>query len=198
MPVMPAAATVPAARGSGPPLAAQMTFLQNRLNQQGLVNFAAYVHDNVSGREWVVRQSTQVSNVRADPASCRLAFHWKSTSADGKGTASGVVTHELDTWIALSTLERVRVIPMEEAWKRADSLEGNTTLTYKSDPEVFVVHVGRSDGGYNELHFYDEDAADRIARAVIRAAELCGSQDISSNLPPKLGDHDPAPPPGRR
>jgi hypothetical protein len=155
-----------AAKGSGPSLEATLKFIADKLTQQGAVNFAGYVHDKANGNDWIVRQSAEVSNVRTDPEACRLTFHWKFTS-------NGDTASDGEFLIPLGKVENVEIVPEEQAWKRVDSKMGNTTWSYKADPPVFVVRINRADGISNEFNFYDEYLANRVAKAVVHATELC-------------------------
>ena len=152
---------------SGPTLEATLTFIQQKINGVGKLNFANYVHDNSNGSDWIVRKTFEISNFRANAATCRIDFH--STVAN-----NGQVTGDGDYWFSLRDAEDVVILPVEQAWKEIDSKDGNTTWSYKSDPAVSVLRVRRKGGIANEFDFTDQEMADRVAKAVTHAIELCG------------------------
>jgi hypothetical protein len=66
---------------SGPSLAVTMKFIQDKMNDQGKINYALYTHDNSSDEDWPVYQiSIEISNVIANPATCRITWHKVTTN----------------------------------------------------------------------------------------------------------------------
>jgi len=150
-----------------PKLGVTLQFVADKVNQQGPVNVAGYLHDNATGKDSIVHLRLEQSNVKFEQPKCKLGFHWRVFS-------NGAITTDKDVWMLLSDVNSVEVIPKEAAWKRDDSKQGNTTLSYKADPPVSVLRLNVSNGNSFELNFYDEGVADRVAKALEHAVGLCG------------------------
>ena len=161
-----AVAPPPKPADSGPSLAVTMQFIQDKLNQQGKINFADYVHDNAAGKDWVTQNAYEIGEVVIHPESCIISYNVK-TWVNGAAGVGG------DGYIPFNDVQDVVILPVEQAWKEIDSKAGNTTRSYKSDPPVFSLRV-RWKVDYNEFHFTDEDTANRVAKAMVHAVELCG------------------------
>lgn len=157
----------PQEASSGPSLSATVTFIQQKLNQIGPLQFANYVHDNASGQDWIVQKYFEVSNVKPYTDNCGITYH--STVKN-----NGKVTGDSDAGIPFRQADDVTILPIEQVWKELDSKDGNTTWTYRPDPAVWVLRVRRGDGTFNELDFTDQTMADRVAKALVHAIELCG------------------------
>ncbi len=151
---------------NGPSLAATMQFIQERVSQQGKVNYAVYVHDNSTGNELTVQIADEITNIVPHPETCIVNYHFKAWN-------NGTISVEGDPWIPLHDAEDVVILPVEQVWKEADSKAGYTTGSYRSDPPVFALRVRRK-VGYNEFNFTDEEMANRVAKAMVHAFELCG------------------------
>lgn len=151
----------------GPSLAVTMRFVADQLTNQGTVNVAGYLHDNADGHDWILRQSFLLSNVRFLRRGCQFIYH-KKVLTDGNVASDG------DRYMLLGAVDSIEVIPKEEAWELADAKAGNTTWSYKADPPVSVVRLNINDGKSYELEFYDQDLANRVARALEHAVYLCG------------------------
>jgi hypothetical protein len=157
----------PKAEDNGPSLEDTMKFIQDKLNDIGAVNWAVYIHDNDGGNDWIVKRKETISNVVADPAACRVRFHEKhefNAQTEGDG----------DSWFDLKDVGDIEVMTYEQRKKEMDTAAGHTTWTYKADPPLFVVKVNRKDKLYSEFFFYREDLANRVAKAMTHAVELCG------------------------
>lgn len=152
---------------NGPSLQVTLQFVTDKVNQQGTVNVAGYVHDNATQKDSLMRESIDQTGVNFDRRSCKLGYHKKVTS-NGSTKVDG------DVWLSLRTAGQVDVIPMEQAWKRDDSSAGITTLSYKADPPVYVVRINPASSSPYELEFYDERLANRVAEALRHAVYLCG------------------------
>jgi hypothetical protein len=46
--------------------------------------------------------------------------------------------------------------------------------SYKQDPPLFVLKVRKTDKGTSGFNFFDEQLANRVAKAMVHAVELCG------------------------
>ncbi len=152
----------------GPSLEATMKFIQEKVGEIGTLNYVVYVHDDVAGSDWTTRNRTEASNVVANASACRISFHWK-TERDG------AVIQDLDTWYSLKSIGDIVVMPIEQAVKAVDIGEGRAGRNYRVDPPLFELQARRTDiKGSNDFIFPDEQIANRVAKAMVHAVELCG------------------------
>ena len=143
-------------------------FIATKVNQQGAVNVAGYLHDNATGKDSLTRESWEQTKFKIDPRQkCRMGYHKKIT-------INGNVSVDSDFWAALQGVQKVEVLPIEQAWKRFDARNGDTTLTYKADPPVTVVRLYVADGSYYDFAFYEKDLAERVGKAFEHAVDMCG------------------------
>jgi hypothetical protein len=147
---------------SGPSLAVTMQFIQEKLSQQGKINFAIYIHDNASGSDSVGQGAYEISNVVSHPESCTISFHTNLWQASG-----------IDSSVPFRDVQDIVILPVEQVWKEIDNKAGHTARTYKSDPPVFVLRA-RLRFANIDFIFTDEDLANRVAKATVHAVELCG------------------------
>ncbi len=151
---------------NGPTLADTMQFIQDKIASNGAVNYISYYHDNIAGTNWTNKWTAEVTQVQADAANCQVRFHEKETR-------DGQVTRDGNFWFLLKDVLEISVEPAEQSLKRADSSAGHPEYTSRTDPPVFFIHVTRK-AGPNEIRLYDESLANRIAKALVHAVELCG------------------------
>jgi hypothetical protein len=149
---------------------ATMQYIQEKLGSIGPVSYIAYVHDNLMGTDWTIKFTTETTNVRASAALCQINFHWRET-VDGK------VNQDRDGAVPLKPVEEVVVETEERNLKRGFSKAGHPEWTFRVDPPVFVLSARRKDGTAHNLELYDESVANRLAKAMVRAAEFCGGGD---------------------
>lgn len=157
----------PKPKDAGPSLADTAKFIQAKLNDVGKVNFADYVHNNATNNDWIVQNSSEATNVVADAAACRITYHMKIV-------INGRTEFDQDASIPLKDVQDLVVKTVEEDLKTIDADLGYTTRSYRADPPVFVLKVRRTEHGSNAFDFTDEDAANRVAKAMVHAVELCG------------------------
>jgi hypothetical protein len=60
---------------NGPSLAATMQFIQTKLQERGRLSYPIYVHDHADGKDAIHQSSGDLSNIVADPATCRINYH---------------------------------------------------------------------------------------------------------------------------
>ena len=150
----------------GPSLADTMKFIEEKLGSIGQVNYVAYNHDNTAGTNGTNKFSSEASNVRASVQSCLIGYHWRDIE-------EGEVLNDMDVWFPLKDVQEVVVQTMEQDLKETSSKAGHPEYSIRVDPPVFVIAVKRKNGG-NPFVLYDESLANRIAKALVHAVELCG------------------------
>ncbi|MGA3011007.1 MAG: hypothetical protein ABSD72_12180 [Terracidiphilus sp.] len=158
---------------SGPSLAVTMQFIQDKLNGLGQANYAAYNHDNAGkDGDWVTHFSTIDTNVVADPSACKISYHEKRTKDDK-------VTSDADFWFLLSELQDVVIMPREQLLKRVNTRDGHPTWDARIDPPVYVLTARKDENTEWYFYIFDQDLANRVAKAMVHGIELCGGGNKS-------------------
>jgi hypothetical protein len=158
----------PQPAADGPSLAVTMQFIQDKLNAQGAIHYALYTHDNSNGEDWPVYQiSIHATNVVADPATCRISWH-KVTSNGGK------VGIDKDYSLNLRNVLTFEVRTSTYEAKVEDTANGNPALDKRQDPPYFTVTAKLRDNTETPFFVTSEDTANRVAKAMVHAVELCG------------------------
>jgi hypothetical protein len=152
----------------GPSLEVTMKFIQDKLNDIGPVNFAVYGHDDAGGGDSTMQQKIEVTKVFADPGACLIKYRW-NWEKEGK------VVDDHDGGFFLKTVRDIAVTPLDQYQKKFVAAAGHPSWNYRDDPAVFVLEVRKSETkGANTLVFFDEQLANRVAKALVHAVELCG------------------------
>ena len=158
----------PKSATDGPDLGATMQFIQDKLNSVGRISFAAYVHDNATGSDWTNQIKAAPTKVLADPTECRVDYHWRWEN-------NGSVTGDFDDWFYLKNVEDIVVLPLDQQQNEWNAAAGHPSWNARVEPAVFVLKVRRTDlNKTNLFHFFDEQLANRVAKAMVHAVELCG------------------------
>ena len=152
---------------SGPSLQVTMKFIQDNLNDVGSISFVYYAHENREGRDWSVVNKYEASNIVADPAACRISYHWKDTS-------NGIVAADADRQIPLRAVKDLVVRPGDQHLKQLAAAAGSPSLEFRVDPMFYVLALRMPKNEEFHFVFRDEDLANRVARAMVHAVELCG------------------------
>jgi hypothetical protein len=162
----------PQPAGSGPSLAVTMQFIQEKLSGLGQVNYVAYNHDNADASDWVTRFSTEDTNVVADPATCKISYHEKRIKDDK-------VTSDDDFWFFLSELQDVVIMPREQLLKKVNTKDGHPSWDARIDPPVYMMVARKDENTEWYFYFFDQDLANRAAKAMVHGIELCGGGNKS-------------------
>jgi hypothetical protein len=158
----------PMPAADGPSLVATMQFIEKKLNELGTVNFAAYLHDNADGTDSTDQVGIEYSNVVADPVACRIAYHRKAVDK------SDAKSMEENLSLNLRDVQDLVVMPGEQRLKKINTASGHTTLDARVDPPIFVLVARKVGNQENSFIFFDEEMANRVAKAITHAVELCG------------------------
>jgi hypothetical protein len=172
---------------SSPSLAATMQFIQDKLNGIGRVTYDLPYHYIPTGQAGSMTYIVDVTQVKANPAQCNITFHFEVT-CDGV-----VIVHE-DYWVDLKQAQDVVVMPMEQ---HINGISAGTTLLYDpTTPPILALTVRHPLHGKNPIPnilgsgqesimepntfpFSDPNMADRVAKAMVHAIELCGGGNKS-------------------
>jgi hypothetical protein len=158
----------PKPAGSGPSLEVTMQFLQEKLSDIGKVTFLSYTQNTRSGSYTSETDSTEVSNVAVNANQCRITYHWK-VIMDGR------LDQDKNAGFSLRDVQDIVIKPYAQYQTELDASLGNPhILTPSTNPSLSALLVRRAHGVYNLFPITDADTADRIAKALTHAVELCG------------------------
>jgi hypothetical protein len=180
----------PKPSAESPSLENTLDFIRDKLAAQGVVSTIHTVRNTLTGKlngPW--KYSWKESDVSASACnlSLRQMFHWPNPEA-----VDEYVNH-----LSLRDVERLVVTSIQDEWNRDSAKKGEPEAVAKASPPVWVVEVYMSPGksvrsethkvrpGQDPsdetkfpveilLHFQDEQLAQRIAKALTHAVELCG------------------------
>jgi hypothetical protein len=150
-----------------PSLEVTLKFIQDKLNTVGTVNFAGYVHDSANNTDGVQKFSATISNAAINPGACTLSYHRLVIN-------NGSREHDENVVINLRDVQSIAVLPDEQDWQMYLVRSGDTTKTVKDVPEISALVIKLNNGKDPTLRFYEQDLADRVAKALVHAVELCG------------------------
>ena len=183
----PAVAQQPTPSGSGPTLAVTMQFLQEKLGGQGQIRFAQHELMSPSGDTWDSNTSIEVTSVRASPQACSLKYHFKQidtykdpnfriTNAKGKVLKAGAPIENEEHELVLSTVIGIHALAAGEYLSDGVQATANgvaQTVTFTTDPPVFVVTVQTPEKLKKVFFFPDQQIAERVGKAMQHAVDLC-------------------------
>ena len=153
---------------NGPSLAVTMQFIQDKMNEQGKINYTLNTHDNSNGEDWPVYQiSIEATNAVANPATCRITWH-KVTTNGGK------VGIDRDLSLDLRDVLTIEVRTSTYEAKMEDTASGHPALDKRQEPPYFAVTSRLKGNKETPLFFSSEEMANRVAKAMVHAVELCG------------------------
>jgi tetratricopeptide (TPR) repeat protein len=191
LPSAPARAPNPASidNDNGPNLEVTIKFIQDKLNEQGPVRFIHTSRGGYGDKEnlaTVYEAIYEVSELNLDPKTCLFSYHTKE-SMFGKIMAgepdNGNSKAEHDIRINLKDVGKILVV-REQQVDQQISTESSVAFDLKP-PQISIVpqvtdlfltkagdwHNSASAGG--KIMFEDDDLANRVAKALTRAVELC-------------------------
>jgi hypothetical protein len=152
----------------GPSLEVTMKFIQDKLSGVGPLNFVIYAHDNVAGTDGPVKATDELANVSADASACRITYDWKAV----RDTRT---IENFKAWLSLKDVGDIVVMPYETFQEENNAAGGHPEYSFRVAPPVFVLKVKRTDAKRsNFVDFSDEQLANRVAKAMVHAVELCG------------------------
>jgi peptidyl-prolyl cis-trans isomerase A (cyclophilin A) len=166
------AAAPSATTGDGEPtLPETMKFIQSKLSALGKVSFVAVSKDAIHGTTISNLRSERASSVVADARTCTIHYHWTTTLDDQSQS-------DQDIQFSFKVIAKIEIMPLQDALNKTSVADGHPELIVQStNPQLWNLLVTRSDvpKQFNHFSFDDENIADRIAKAMTHAAELCGA-----------------------
>ena len=165
---MAAAGKPPASKSNGPTLEFTMEYIQDKLISRGLLSYKVSLHDTVTGKDWSYEFIDKLSGTYANASTCQIGFHWKQTR-------SGEAVTDKETYLDLRGGAKADVLTLDQYLTQSAAKSGHDSWSTKASPSLFVLHVTKSDNNESNYVFPDEDTANHLAKALMHAAELCGS-----------------------
>jgi hypothetical protein len=160
----------PPAGARGPALAPTLKFIQDKISQHASLVYQRHLHG--TSQDSILQFAMEVTQVAVDEPGCVFGYHWMAVFAM-PGSPDKKAYGNRDERIALRDIEKVEVVPQDELLRRGE--KPTDMQTVKVDPAVSALQIHMRDGTtYGQIQFYDGDLADRVARALIHAVELCG------------------------
>jgi hypothetical protein len=152
----------------GPSLVVTMQFIQNKLSNLGTVSWVVVTHNSKDGTD--MRQSLvhELSSVVADAAACKISLRRRVTS-------DVMAPSDYEMILPLKMVENLSVMSQDQHSNRWFAQHGQPEKTASTTPNISVVLVhfnAKQDDEF--LAFFDEDLANRLAKATVHAVELCG------------------------
>jgi hypothetical protein len=144
-----------------------MKEIQDGLNNIGPVSYVLKYHNDATGEDKPLSYKVEISKVSADPNTCFLIYEQRMYLDTAHQDTGSVVQ--------LRDVKRIVVHTMEQEVAASGVLEDHPGFSVKSTPPVFVVEPERPDSNERSMFFFLNDAhANKMAKALIHAAELCG------------------------
>jgi hypothetical protein len=188
--------------GSGPTLAATMQFIQEKLSEQGQVGWAETINNNGMTQRRIAQVSDVMADPAACTLYTTETIDSTIDLPKGKVLKPGVTvddlhTHTLETdTTSFKQIEKITVEKMQDITNQVYAEAAHPEISVTVTPPVFFVKLWASNAVFtihtsttkgkqatvekdttsktNGLGFRDEDTANRVAKAMIHAMELCG------------------------
>jgi hypothetical protein len=176
-----AARKPPVSKSNGPTLEFTMEYIQDKLIGRGILSYKVSLHDTTTGKDWSYEFTDKLSGTYANPSTCQIGFHWKQTR-------SGEAVTDKETYLDLTGGAKADVLTMEQYLTGSAAKSGHDSWSTKVSPSLFVLHITQSNNNDSNYVFPDEDTANHLARALLHAAELCGSAQGTGT---PAGDKEP-------
>jgi hypothetical protein len=158
---------------SGPSLAESLQFIQEKLNDLGKVTFAEFQSkDNVDYTTGIETKTSEISNVVADQNQCRISYHLSVTISP---TPEGTTYRNESSVFSLRNVQEIVIRPYEQY--ETEWLAKNAQpdwIVRSTSPPMMALIVRQPHGVENVFEFIDANLADRVAKAMLHAVELCG------------------------
>ena len=144
-----------------------MRTIQKQLSSLGSVSYTANIQNKINGRTSPMTFVKQFTNVVADPAQCRVSYHFRVLQG-------GAVTKDKDAWFILPAVTSVLIEPESQLLTQENAAQGQANNVVTSTTPPMTALVVRRPSVYNAFPFTDLGSANRFASTVKQAAKLCG------------------------
>jgi hypothetical protein len=144
-----------------------MKAIQKELAGMGRLSYTVNIQNATGGGTSQKAFVKQFSNVVADPAQCRVSYHF--TVWQG-----GAVTKDKDAWFILPAVTSVLIEPESQLLTQENAAQGHSNNVVTSTTPQMTAVVIRRTSVYNAFPFTGVDSANRFANTVKQAVKLCG------------------------
>jgi hypothetical protein len=162
-----AVAPPPKPADNGPSLAATMQFIQDKLSEQGKIAYVLFFQDINNGSTGSITYTNEISNVIADQNQCRISYHRKATQDGNTYKDENIV-------FSLRDVQEIVVKPGEQNQTEWDAKNGQPNIISTSTSPPIAALLVRPHAEEDFFLFTDANLADRVAKALTHAVELCG------------------------
>jgi hypothetical protein len=158
----------PQPAANGPSLEVTMKFIQDKLNEQGKIGYVEFLQNVSDGSTNPDTHTNEISNMVADPGQCRISYHRRATS-------QGQTYKDENDVFSLRDVQDIVIKPLEQYVTEWSAKNGQPNIICTSvSPAMTALIVRRPHGELNYFDFSDAALADRVAKALTHAVELCG------------------------
>ena len=160
---------------AGPSLADTMKFIEKTLNNQEPVRFTAHVNYSPSGFAPSFMQTVTLADVHAEAQTCEVRFSMKIAriSLDPNNSFGDKEQFEPFT-LRLKEASNLKLEPFSVYNAYGMTVNGVAQVGQTTtDIPISVLTVQPVQKGGSVIYIADEEMADRIAKAMVHAIELC-------------------------
>jgi hypothetical protein len=166
------AATSPAApeaaASKAPALEETMETLRDEVSSIGTVSYTVFGQNTANRKTGQYAAVQQFRNVVADPAQCRVSYHWTVW----RNGAQPIV--DQDFWFRLQNVTSLVIEPQSEFVTQSYAASGQPNMVATSTAPAITSLVIHASGSINEFAFTDRGSAERAAKSISQAVNLCG------------------------
>jgi hypothetical protein len=161
--------TPPKPVGEGPSLEVTMKFIQDKLRDIARLNLMVSGTQTTDNRRLSQRRTLELSKVRANPMDCSIQYHYKYVVDDNPPIETADIT------TPLAAIENIQLEPFERSLTMTAASIGHPEFVFTStQPQTLALVLNSKQKGDFVFFFQDDTVADRLAKALVHAVELCG------------------------
>lgn len=161
-----------------PSLAETMQFIVEKLNGLGNITYVAFFQNSNDGSSWTQTFTNQITNVVADQSLCNITYHRKATNS---ALAFGKTYVNANKAASLREVQKVVVWPYVDSYNEWSAQNGSPNITASgSNPPITELSARLPHNEEAFFYFTDAELADRVAKALNHAVELCGGGSKTS------------------
>ena len=151
---------------SGPSLVDTLNFMKKVLEENGTENWTVYAHSTTNNTDYTNAASDTKTNITILPQECAISFH--------QHVATNGATSDND-WKVLFSLGHYPTVQTWADFENSMITDGITFYFTQTSPTIIDVSNGASDGKGYSFSFRDQDTAERFAKALSHATDLCSA-----------------------
>jgi hypothetical protein len=155
----------------GPSLEVIIRFIKDKLIENASAKWKLTVSNSStdgSGFTWITNRFAEIKDA---PESCGLSYRM-TRSQDPPSQVNSDETYR----IAFKLVKSLTITNFEE-YSNSEGVNSQPELSFDITPPIYALVINFSQGDPQVLPFDDEEMAHRVARAMLRAVELCGGGD---------------------